>query len=215
VFTSSETLLPLQRSLIEERFECTVFDFYGLAERMAFATQCEAQQYHLNFEYAVNEVVDGTGNPVPEGQEGYLVGTSLHNYGMPFIRYKTNDVTAIVTGKCECGRSMPRLKAITTKAEDIIVTPEGKLISSSVLTHPFKPLDSVKESQIIQETIDHLRIRIVPRDDYNDNDSEQLLAALRNRVGHEMKIDLEFVEEIPRTKAGKFRWVISKVPLPI
>ena len=216
VFTSSETLLPLQRAVIEARFEAPVFDFLGMAERVVFATQCaEAMAYHLNFEYAVNEIVDADGNSVEAGKEGYLVGTSLLNYGMPFIRYKTSDVTAIDTEPCSCGRYMPRLGRVTTKDEDIVVTPEGKLVSSSVLTHPFKPLDAVDESQIVQEEIDLLRIKIVRRESYRESDSAHLIAALRERVGPTMRIELEFVESIPRTKSGKFRWVISKVPLPL
>jgi phenylacetate-CoA ligase len=216
VFTSSETLMPMQRALIEERFETVLFDFFGMAERVAFATQCaEAQEYHLNFEYAVNEVVDTDGKTVEEGKEGHLVGTSLLNYGMPFIRYRTSDVTAIKNEQCSCGRHMPRFKGVATKDEDIVVTPEGKLVSSSVLTHPFKPLDSVQESQIIQEEIDLLRIKIVRRKDYCGRDSAHLIAALRERVGPTMHIQLEFVDSIPRTAAGKLRWVISKIPLPL
>ncbi len=216
VFTSSETLLPQQRTLIEESFQAPVFDFFGMAERVAFATQCaEVHEYHLNFEYAVNEIIDSNHNLVEPGQEGYLVGTSLLNFGMPFIRYKTSDITAINTERCTCGRHMPRFKGVTTKDEDIVVTPEGKLISSSVLTHPFKPLDAVQESQIIQEKIDFLRIKIVRGENYSEADSAHLISALQERVGSRMHIKLEFVENIPRTKSGKFRWVISKIPLPL
>lgn len=216
VFTSSETLLPQQRTLIEESFQAPVYDFYGMAERVAFAGQCaEAHEYHLGFEYAVNEVVGTDGNPLKPGNDGYLVGTSLLNYGMPFIRYRSSDITSINTEQCTCGRYMPRFRGITTKDEDIVVTPEGKLVSSSVLTHPFKPLDAIQESQIIQERIDFLRIKIVRREDYNDKDSAHLISALHERVGANMHIELEFVENIPRTKSGKFRWVISKVPLPL
>lgn len=216
VFTSAETLLPLQRELIEERFAAPVFDIFGMAERVAYAGQCEkAQHYHLSFEYAVNEIVDQKGQPVEGGEEGYLVGTSLLNFGMPFIRYRTSDVSAITKKKCICGRYMPRLKGVTTKDEDIVVTPEGKLISSSILTHPFKPLDSVLESQIVQDEPDRIRVKIVRRSDYTDEDSVHLVDALRERVGPGIRIDLEFVEEIPRTASGKFRWVVSRVPLPI
>ena len=215
VITSSETLLPTQRTLIEESFEAPLFDFYAMAERVAFAGQCEAHEYHLSFEYAFNEIADTDGNPVGPDKEGYLVGTSLLNFGMPFIRYKTSDITAIKTGQCSCGRHMPRFTGVTTKEEDIVVTPEGKLISSSVLTHPFKPMDAVQESQIIQEEVDLLRIKIVRRKGYSETYSTNLIAALRQRVGPSMRIELEFVENIPRTQAGKLRWVISKIPLPL
>ena len=216
VFTSSETLLPIQRELIEERFKAPVFDFYGLAERVAFASQCaELHEYHLNFEYAINEIVDGKGRSVAEGDNGYLVGTSLFNYAMPFIRYKSNDITSLSSGQCKCGRHMTRFNGVTTKEEDIVVTPEGKLVSSSILTHPFKPLDAVEESQIIQDQVDSLKVRIVQREGYSKSDSVHLISALQERVGPTMRIELEFVDRIPRTKSGKLRWVISKVPLPL
>ena len=99
--------------------------------------------------------------------------------------------------------------------EDIVATPEGKLISSSVLTHPFKPIGAVQESQIVQEKIDLLRIKIVRREDFSESDSDHLIAALRERLGPKMHIELEFVDNIARTQAGKFRWVISKIPLPL
>jgi phenylacetate-CoA ligase len=216
VFTSSETLLPFQRELIEERFVAPVFDFFGMAERVAFATQCaEAHAYHLNFEYAFNEIVDSAGKPVAPGENGYLVGTSLLNFGMPFIRYKSSDVSAIQGGQCACGRFMPRLQGVTTKDEDIVVTPEGKLLSSSVLTHPFKPLDSVEESQLIQENTHLLLVKVVRRPNFTEQDSAHLVTALRERLGPTMRIEIQFVDRIPRTAAGKFRWVISKVELPI
>ena len=110
---------------------------------------------------------------------------------------------------------MPRLRGVTTKDEDIVVTPEGKLISSSVLTHPFKPLDAVLESQILQDELDLIRVKIVRRPDYTEDDSRHLVAALRERLGTAMRIELEFVENIPRTASGKYRWVISRVPLPL
>ena len=216
VITSSETLLPIQRELIEERFEAPLFDFYAMAERVAYAGQCaEAHEYHLSFEYAFNEIIDDEGNAVEPGNQGYLAGTSLLNYGMPLIRYKTSDVTAISSEQCGCGRHMPRFTGVTTKDEDIVVTPEGKFISSSVLTHPFKPLDAVQESQIIQEKVDLLRVKLVRRDDYTERDSERLITALRERLGPTMRIEIEFVDAISRTNAGKYRWVISKIPLPI
>lgn len=216
VFTSSETLLPSQREVIEEAFQCKVFDFLGMAERVVFATECEHHNgFHLNSEFAVNEIVDREGNPVPAGQPGYIVGTSLRNFGMPFIRYLTTDVSTMLTEPCACGRSLPRLAPVTTKDEDLVVTPEGRIIASSILTHPFKPLRSIQESQLYQETADELLVRIVKNADYVDSDGERLIAGLRERLGEGIKIQLECVESIPRTAAGKFRWVISKVKPPL
>lgn len=214
-FTSSETLYEIQRDMIERAFECEVFDFLGMAERVIFATECTYHTgHHLNFEYAINEIVDKNGNPVMEDKPGYIVGTSLQNFAMPFIRYKTDDITSLKKMDCPCGRKMPLIDDVTTKAEDIVVTPDGRMVSSSVLTHPFKPLGSIRESQIIQENIRNITIKIVKGTNYDDNATIQLVAAMQERIGKQIKIDVRFVNKIPRTTSGKLRWVISKVDLP-
>ena len=98
-FSSSETLLPFQKEEIEKAFSCNVYDFYGLAERNVFATECEFHDgKHLNFEYGYTEIVNDAGDRLEEGEKGYLVSTSLQNYGMPIIRYKTNDINEFKLG---------------------------------------------------------------------------------------------------------------------
>lgn len=213
VFTSSETLHDIQREAIEAAFDCPIFDFYGLAERVIFAAECEEHEgKHLAEEYGYAELVDDDGNPVPDGEMGYLVGTSLHNKAMPLIRYRTGDVSRILDeGPCACGRESRRIADVTTKAEDIVVTPGGRMISPSVLTHPFKPFDQILRSQIVQEEQDRLRVRIVPSAEFSEAHEAELVAGLQDRLGADMRIQVERVEEIPPETSGKFRWVISKV----
>jgi len=211
VLTSSETLYPLQREAIETAFCCKVFDFYGMAERVIFATECEAHTSpHLNFEYGLTEIVDENNKPVEPGRTGFIISTSLQNMGMPLIRYRTSDVSCIKKEKCVCGREMPMIEKITTKAEDIIICPDGRLISPSVLTHPFKPLVNIDKSQIIQDNLNHITIKIVKKHGYSNNDEAKLLEAFKHRVGNDMIIDIDYVDEIERSKSGKYRWVISK-----
>jgi phenylacetate-CoA ligase len=216
VISSSETLYDFQRETIEQSFQCRVFDYYAVAERVVFATECEEHAgHHLAMEYGISEIIDTEGNTVPDGTTGRLVGTTLHNLGMPLIRYVTNDMTAVKTGHCPCGRGLKLMDDVTTKAEDTLTLKDGRLIPSSVLTHPFKPLNSVEESQIIQKDYDRILVKIVRRADYTDRDTQHLVRELKSRVGEDTKIEIEFVESISRTTAGKFRWVISEVPLGI
>ena len=213
-FTSSETLFPQQREAIEKAFECELFDFYGLAERVMFATECAAHEgHHLNMDFGVTEIVDKDNQPVNSGELGRIIATGLHNFGMPLIRYKTSDITSLKKQKCSCGRNFPLMEDVTTKAEDIITTYDGRLISSSILTHPFKPMHNIAESQIIQEDLKNIRIKIVKLPSYSEEDTEYLIGEMGKRLGKDMEIHIEFVDSIPRTDAGKFRWVISKVPL--
>ena len=214
VFLSSETLTAGQREVIERRFDCRVWDAYSMSERVIFSAECEVHAgQHLFPEFGIVEVLDGNDRPVPPGEPGRLVATGLQNEAMPLLRYDTGDVGGIDPRPCACGRSLARMLPITTKAEDVVVTPDGRFISSSVLTHPFKPMRNVAKSQLVQETPGRLLVRIVPREEYGEDDSRALVAGLRERLGEGIQIDLELVDDIPRTASGKYRWVISRVPL--
>ena len=190
-----------------------MFDFYGLEERVVFATEClHHEGKHLNFEYGYTEILDDENNPVTTGNKGYLVSTSLQNYGLPLIRYKTSDITSFIPETCACGRHMPRIQNISTKVEDIIVTPSGNMISSSSLTHPFKSINGIRKSQIIQDDIDNIRLRIVTDSTFNDSDKNVLLENFKYRVGSDINITVDVLDDIRPEKSGKYRWVISKVP---
>jgi phenylacetate-CoA ligase len=216
VLTSSETLHPVQREVIEEAFQCRVFDFYGLAERVAFAGECQVHDgLHLSEEFAFVEIVDESGRRVPDGDRGFVVGTSLHNRAMPMIRYRTSDVSAIRAAECSCGRALRVLEPITTKAEDVVVTPDGRFVSPSVLPHPFKPLVGIAKSQIVQEALDRVVVKLIPAEADIPRDQVDLLQqGLLERLGSQVSIEVEIVEEIPPERSGKFRWVISRVPTP-
>ena len=212
VLTSSETLYDFQRSMIEEVFETRIFDYFGAAERVIFAVECDRHEgHHICSEFGITEIVDDEGLPLKPGDIGRIVGTSLHNMGMPMIRYLTTDMTSIKKEACSCGRSLPLMEDVSTKAEDIIALKDGRMISPSVLTHPFKPMHSVKASQIIQEDYDNIIIKIVPDDSYRDSDSKHLIKEFKTRMGEDIKITIQMVDELERTRSGKFKWVISKV----
>lgn len=213
VFTSSETLHSTQRAAFEAAFGCPVFDFYGMAERVVFAGECaEHGGKHLFDEYGITELVDDDGRLVPAGRPGTLVGTSLWNRGMPLIRYRTGDLSVRDPVPCACGRGLGRLADIATKAEDIVVTPDGRMLSPSVLTHPFKPFPELLKSQIIQDAPDHLLVKLVPGAAFGDDQRQRLLDGLGERVGAGMRIDTLIVDDIPSESSGKFRWVICQVP---
>ena len=216
VLTTSETLRTDQRELIERVFECRVFDFYGLAERVIFSTECEKHEgHHVNLDYGIMEITNDKGEPVEEGELGWIVGTSLHNLGMPFLRYKTGDVTRLRMRRCSCGRTFPIMDDVTTKAEDIIVTQDGRFISPSVLTHPFKPLQGIAMSQIIQEDRENITVKIVRSSGFRSEQEAALMHGLQERLGDGMRVRVEYVDDIPRGANAKFKWVVSRVPLEL
>ncbi len=211
VFTASETLLPHYRAVMEEAFGCRVLDWYGATEFIANITQCEEGRYHVKQEYGVVELLGDDGEPAVAGEPGALVGTGLNNRAMPFFRYRVGDVAVAGSGVCPCGRAGRLVDSIVGRTEDVVVTPDGRYISR--LDFIFKTIQNVREAQLVQERVDHLRVRVVPRPGFGAADEEQIRANLRDRLGDAIRIQVERVDEIPRLPSGKFRYVISKVPL--
>jgi phenylacetate-CoA ligase len=215
ISTSSETLLPIQREIIERRFQCKIHDAYSQSEGVMFSGECSCHSgHHLFSEYGITEIVDENNRLLPPNNPGKIIGTSLHNYGMPLLRYENGDVTSINKDKtCKCGRELPLIANITTKAEDIVVLPDGRLISASILTHPFKPMKNIIKSQIVQKELDTLEIKIVKRSTYSKRDETILLTEFKKRLGSDINILIKYVEDIPLSANGKYRWVISNLPL--
>ena len=212
VLTSSETLFDFQRERIETSFQCRIFDFYGMAERAVYASECDRHEgHHLNLDYGITEFVDSDGNAVPDGTNGKIVATSLHNFAFPFIRYQTNDNCSMKTVKCSCGRGFPLMDDVATKNEAIVTLPDGRWISPSVLTHPFKPMENIVESQIIQEDLYNLNVMIVKNSKFGDRDEKMLLKAFFERLGDDIKVRTTYVSEIPKTNNGKLKWIVSNI----
>jgi len=212
VITSSETLMPEIRRDIELAFRCRVFDHYGAAEMAALVTQCEAGSYHVNPEFGVVELLrDGKPVETP-GELGEIVATGFINPVMPLIRYATGDLAAWGGGAshCPCGRAFPTLERIEGRMDDVLVTPEGRLIGR--LDPIFKAVGSLYETRIVQDGPDHVRVEVVVAGAFPETERQTLLHELSDRMGPSMRIDLIEVPQIPRTAAGKFQ-AVSRIRL--
>ena len=110
---------------------------------------------------------------------------------------------------CACGRQMPRIEAIEGRKDDIFYVPERGYVGR--LDAPFKGLKHIIESQIIQESLEAIKILIVPASDYTSDIGEQLIKNMHKVVGHEVTITIEIVDKIARGANGKFQAQVSKV----
>ena len=208
VLFASEIVYEWERRVVEEVFSCRVFSHYGLGEKVVLAGECEKSfDYHVFPQYSFVELDEKTNE---------IIGTSFLNYVNPFIRYKTTDVAGAVRWEgCKlCGRSYyPIIKRIEGRQEDLVLTPEGTFVSPAVLTWPFKVLNGIKETQIYQEAVDRMVVRVLPwhkaDQEVIEKDKRRILEGLRRIVGDSMVVVFEEVDEIPRTSVGKFQWVIS------
>ena len=212
VFTGSEPLYPHQRKLIESRLTSCVMDHYGMAERIAYATECEHGSLHVNSDYSYVEIVDDEGNPT-EG-EGYIVGTTFHNRLMPLVRYKMSDRSRWRRTGCPCGRTYPVIEPVSGKYEDTLLGSQGQRISPSVVTFAFKSLRGIKYSQVAQTGEDTWEIRVVPEPSFNEAERNRLIENVRQLVDPGIHVIVREVPEIPRTSAHKYRWIVNESKRP-
>ncbi len=209
IITSSETLYKSTKDLAEKVFRAPVIDWYGQNEKVATAFQCEfGRGYHIQMEQAIVELIPS--------KAGYfdIVGTSLHAFGMPFIRYRTGDTAVQEIQLCPCGRAHPVLSQVMGRECEFIITPERRIIMPAAMDYAIYHLEEIKESQIIQEDINTLRVKMVPWENISVSTKARLLHELRGYLGSRgMELILEEVEEIPRTSRRKKPFVISYVNL--
>jgi phenylacetate-CoA ligase len=210
VFYGAEPLQSHHRTVIEQVFGCYVWDFYGLTERVVSASEFECRNgLHINWENSYYEVVDGAGRGVGAGGYGELVGTSLSNTAFPLLRYRTGDMTSLLEGECTCGRHSPRMAPVDSKVEDLLVLPDGSMLSASNLTFPFKEARHIRQSQIYQPAADRVVIRVVPDGGFTGEDETRLIRSLSGLFPRTVRLELERVGDIPRTRSGKYAFCIS------
>jgi phenylacetate-CoA ligase len=211
VLFASEALYPWQRTLVEDVFACRTYNFYGLAEHVAIAGECEVSHaFHCVPQYGITEL---------DPQTGEIAGTGFLNHAHPFIRYKTTDVAALPAGSgCEkCGRHYwPVLPDIEGRLQDFIVTPEGLSISSCTLAFPFDGRKTISRVQIVQESLDRVILRTAPINEESPRLFSKELGLARNGLqrilGNNVTIKDERISPQECASAEKFRFIVSHLP---
>jgi len=210
IVTNAETLHAFQRDLIEDVFQCRVFDIYAAWDGVCIISECERQVLHHHAEHGILELLDENNNPVLDGQTGEITGTSLHKMAMPLIRYKTKDLAARSTETCPCGRQHDSIKEIDGRIEDMVITPEGRQVGR--MDAAFKHCQGFDFARIIQKEVESIQVQLVKNADFTPSVLTILEKHIRDRVGDKLRIDFEFVEDIKPGPNGKIRFMVSDIP---
>ncbi|MEM4260307.1 MAG: hypothetical protein QXG00_03650 [Candidatus Woesearchaeota archaeon] len=212
-FTASEMLSPDIRHLIYKKFGVKVTDIYGAFEAGCIAWECEMHKgYHINIDLLVLEVITNN-NQIKEFGRGRLIITNLHSRAMPFIRYELSDVVEITKKPCPCGRPFPLIKRIIGRNNDFICLPNNKkLPPGKFLIVLNKRVKHITQSQIVQTTKNGIDVKVVSENRrFERHIKKELIAEFRRLLPSDMKINIKFVDKIPKTRSGKFTSIISKV----
>jgi phenylacetate-CoA ligase len=211
VRTVSEALSPDTRQLCAEVLGVPLVDSYSAQEVGYLALQCpDHPHYHVQSERLLVEILDEQGLPCRPGQVGRVVVTDLHNFATPLVRYELGDY-AEVGAPCPCGRGLPVLARITGRRRGMLTYPDGRTVwpMFAVACREAAPY---RELQVVQESIDELRMRVVPMPGraLDEGQRAALARALQETLGHPFGVTVEEVGEIGRSAAGKLEEFVSK-----
>lgn len=227
VFLQGETLRPDQRQTVERFFNCKVYNSYGQMERVAAIAECPAGRLHALEDYGYVEWTRETESrlidePAPdrtaEVYPARIIATSLHNFAMPLIRYETGDRVWLdaVPAPCPCGRSFRTVRRVDGRSEDVLVTPDGRVLAAAYLS--LCGIPGVRSFAIVQDQPDHAGVELWIPEGISDEAAAAALRTARERLtsmaGPSMRLTLDRVKEaegrLLRT-GSKFRTVVNLI----
>ncbi len=197
VLTSTDVLANTIRANLQSIWGCEVFDHWGMTETgLGGGVECEAHQgFHLRAADLYVEIIDPvTGQVLPEGEHGEVVITTLTRSAMPLIRYRTGDLSRLITGACACGSFIPRLERITHRVGAGIHLGSGLLIQSMLDEALFQIREVLDFSASYQKSTLSLAVRIF------GDEFESVEKAIQNSlrqfsiIQSEMKIKISLAE---------------------
>jgi len=206
IFTTAERLLPHMRQTISKAFNSQVYDNYGLNDGGISAYELpDHSGLKIDTERAILEVIDDDGKQITEGT-GRIIATGLHNTALPFIRYDTGDYGTISIKP----DGTHVLTEIIGRQEEMLRTPEGKIIHGVFFGYVFRALNDISNYQVIQEDLYNLTIKLVTEKDFDMSQMKTIREYVGNR-SKAWKLHFEFVDVIDTSEAGKYRYVFSRL----
>lgn len=202
IFSSAEKMYDFQREVIERVFKgVKIIEHYGFSENAASASKNTEGLYQVDYELGHMEL------KTPVMHDGLLTGeilaTGFQNLGMPFIRYEIGDTATFINNNI--------ISDIEGRNGDFVITPEGAKVMR--FGYIFKCTREIKECQIAQKKEGEMVVRAILRQGADINGLENdIRAAVKEWISPTIKVLFEYVDAIPRTKAGKFKAVVSELP---
>lgn len=211
VLCSSEVLHDRVWAAARERLSCKLLDYYGQAERVAFAYASEPGSYRFLPGYAHVEFE-------PAGREGEhrlyeIVGTPLWNQSMALIRYRTGDMIRVPAAWGEreleeLALGLRTFSGVLGRDSDILITPEGAKVTG--ISHFQRDVANIVRIQVIQESASRVVIQVLPEEQYSERDRDRLLGNVREKLPKNMQVEIRAVTALERTARGKTPFVIHR-----
>jgi phenylacetate-CoA ligase len=211
------------RDEIEKRLNITALNIYGLTEIIGpgVAMECEDKGgLHISDDHFYPEIIDSkTLEALPEGEKGELVLTTLTREGMPIIRFRTRDITALRKGKCECGRTLIKMDRITGRTDDMLKI-RGVIVFPSQIEKALLRIEGLKPHYQIIVTrphhLDELDVHVETSEKFFSDEVKRVEEVkkmiedyIHNEIGLRVNVTLVEPQSIPRSE-GKAVRVIDR-----
>ena len=210
------------RKEIERKLGVRVHDIYGLSEVMGPGVACECEKQnglHVCEDHFIIEVVDPkTLQPVPDGEWGEVVFTTLSKDCSPLIRYRTRDISRILEGECECGRTFRRMDRIAGRTDDMLIIRGVNVFPSQIEEEIVSFPEIAAQYQLIlttKGTLDHVQLQVetVPEFPFDEvRRLEQLKKDLQKALKDNLQVAVEVKIVEPKTierNEGKAKRIID------
>ncbi|HOH55949.1 MAG TPA: phenylacetate--CoA ligase [Paludibacteraceae bacterium] len=209
---------------LEKKWGIKAFDIYGLSEIMGpgVANDCEFHDgLHIHEDHFFPEVVDPkTKEPLPDGRQGELVFTTLTKEGIPLLRYNTHDLTTLNREKCECGRTLVRMKKITGRSDDMLIIRGVNLFPSQIeqvllemgetSAHYMLYVDRENNLDILELKVELDESKMVDTIKDLMSLSRKIEHSLHSALGLSVKVTLVEPKSIPRSEGKAVRVIDNR-----
>lgn len=210
------------RREIEQKLQLKAIDIYGLSEVVGPGVSCECEQQsgmHVNEDHFIPEIIDpDTLEPVPKGEMGELVFSTVTKEGIPILRYRTRDLTRLIYDKCACGRTLVRMEKCTGRSDDMLIIRGVNVFPSQIESVLLEMSETEPHYLLIVEregTLDVLKLLVEVQEQFFSDEIRELEALRKKITGNiqgtlGISVDVKLVEPktIERT-AGKSKRVID------
>jgi phenylacetate-CoA ligase len=213
VFVTGEVLFPHQRQLIADTLNCPVANGYGGRDSGFVCHECPQGGMHIMADATIVEILDPQGRPLAEGEVGEIVVTDLYSREVPFVRYATGDVGALTSRRCACGLPLPLLERIEGRTTDFIVAADGTMLHALSVIYIMREIEGIQQFRIRQEAVSRFRVQVVRNEQFQLESESRIRDGLRQRLHAPVEVTIEYVTTLPPERSGKFRHVISDVPI--
>jgi phenylacetate-CoA ligase len=208
------------RAEIDAGLGVTSTNIYGLSEVIGPGVSCECADVragmHVNEDHFLPEIVDpDSGEPLPDGEEGVLVFTTLTKEALPLIRYSTGDVTTLTHEPCACGRTLVRMGRIKGRADDMLIIRGVNVYPTQVEAALLRVPELTPNYRIVVSrtgTLDEAEVEVeVEEPRVGDADLRARAEhALREAIGCSIGVKLQPPGSVPRSEGGKLQRVLDR-----